>query len=44
MMLFLVMHPACYVCTNIEIKIMIQYNDPLYFSIMITFRLAARST
>ena len=42
MMLFPVMHPACYVCTNIEIKITIPYNGPLYSIIIITFRRRAQ--
>ena len=44
MMLFPVMHPACYVCTNIEIKITIPYNGPLYCIIIITLRRRAAHT
>jgi hypothetical protein len=40
--LYPAMHPACYVCTNIEIKITIQYNGPLYSLIIITFRRRAQ--
>ena len=42
MILFPVMHLVCFVCTNIEIKITIQYNGPLYSLTIITSRRRAQ--